>query len=519
MKLFLILSIFSVFLLANSLTQNSFGMTDYEELGKWGSLGTQPGKFVNPLQIGVGEDGSVYVNDLGTKRIQKFQSSGNYTLDWGSSGKQAGGFHYPAGIAVSGDSVFVADRDLHRIQKFSLDGEFVLEWGQKGGYDGQLFFPNDIAIYNDTLYVVDTGNQRIQVFSTDGEFLSSFGSSGLGDGQFVAPVAITIDSDGNVYVTDRGNNKIEQFTFDGIFVRSLAYYYNEYVFSPGAITVDPNGELFVVNVANGRILHLSPDAGLLLTPVQTIGPYPDSFVTISDIEIGINGELLIADSSTHKIQVFETAFYESEDSIPYFEPVIEKEVFDQTKPQITAPESLIVEATGRLTSVYIGNATATDDSGIKAIINNAPELFSPGISNVIWIAFDNSGHTSTAYQTVNVVACGKNASDYYLIEGTEDDDVLAGTDGDDLIFGLSGDDMISGGSGNDCIYGGSGNDTISGNDGDDVLKGNSGDDVLKGDAGTDILYSHAGSDVLDGGAYLDRCYPYSVTDVLVSCEE
>ena len=108
-------------------------------------------------------------------------------------------------------------------------------------------------------------------------------------------------------------------------------------------------------------------------------------------------------------------------------------------------QSLIVEATDRLTTVNIGNATATDESGIKALINNAPELFSPGISNIIWVAFDNSGHTSSAYQTVNVVVCG-NASDYNFIEGTESDDVIVGTDGDDLIFGLSGDDMISGGS-------------------------------------------------------------------------
>ena len=58
-------------------------------------------KFVNPLQIGVGEDGTIYVSDLGTKRVQKFQSSGEYILDWGSSGKQSGEFYYPAGIAVS----------------------------------------------------------------------------------------------------------------------------------------------------------------------------------------------------------------------------------------------------------------------------------------------------------------------------------------------------------------------------------------------------------------------------------
>ena len=56
---------------------------------------------------------------------------------------------------------------------------------------------------------------------------------------------------------------------------------------------------------------------------------------------------------------------------------------------------------------------------LKAIINNAPESFSPGISNIIWVAFDNSGNTSSTYQTVNVVACGKNASDYNFIEGTD----------------------------------------------------------------------------------------------------
>lgn len=495
-------------------------MADYEEIGKWGSLGTQPGKFVSPLQIAVDEDGNIYVNDLGNKRVQKFQSNGDYILGWGFGGKQPGGFYHPAGIAVNDDAVFVADRDLHRIQKFSLDGEFVLEWGQKGRLGGQLFFPNDIAVYNNTLYVVDTGNQRVQAFSTEGKFLSAFGSSGVGEGQFIAPTGIAIDSDGNVYVSDRGNGKIEKFTSDGVFVKSLAYYYYEYLFSPEAITVAPNGDLFVVNSADGRILHLSPDDDLLLSPAERAGPYPDPFASISDIEIGLDGELLIVDPSTHKIQVFETEFYEPpEEAIIYFEPVIEREVTDQTKPEIIAPESVIVEATGRLTSVNIGNANASDASGIKAVINNAPELFSPGISNVLWIAFDNSGHTSTAYQTVNVVACGKNVSDYNFIEGTEHNDVIVGTDGDDLIFGLSGDDVISGGAGNDCIYGGSGNDIISGNDGDDVLKGNDGDDVLKGDAGDDIIYSHLGSDVLDGDANLDRCYPSSETDVLISCEE
>jgi Ca2+-binding RTX toxin-like protein len=170
--------------------------------------------------------------------------------------------------------------------------------------------------------------------------------------------------------------------------------------------------------------------------------------------------------------------------------------------------------------VSIGEATATDDSGIKVIINNAPEAFSIGINNVVWIAFDNSGHSSNTSQRITVNACGHNYSDYNLIQGTIGDDVIQGTDGDDLIFGLAGNDLISGGNGNDCIFGGYGDDIISGNDGNDTIKGNPGNDILKGQSGTDVIYSNSGSDVIDGGTNSDRCYPSdSHSDLLLNCEE
>lgn len=189
--------IFSVLLLANSFAQSSFGLGDYDFISEWGSFGiVEPGHFSHPQFIAVDDDGSIYVSDLGNKRVQKFSSNGEYITEWGKNGKQSGEFHYPSGIAVSGDSVFVADRDLNRIQKFSLDGEFIIEWGKKGKLDDQLFFPNGIAAHNETVYVSDHGNQRIQIFSTDGEFISSFGSSGLGEGQFLN--IIGIDLDGNV---------------------------------------------------------------------------------------------------------------------------------------------------------------------------------------------------------------------------------------------------------------------------------------------------------------------------------
>lgn len=511
----------SVILLSNSFTQTSFGLGDYDYLFEWGSFGIKnAGHFSHPQFISVGDDGSVYVSDLGNKRVQKFSSAGQYISEWGKSGKLPGEFHYPSGIAVSDDSVFVADRDLNRIQKFSTDGEFVLQWGVKGTYEGQFYFPNGIAVNNGTVYVVDTGNQRIQAFSTDGDFAFAFGSSGFGEGQFLNVAGIDIDGDGNVYVTDKGNGKIEKFDATGKHLKTFPFHSSNYVFAPEAIAVDPSGEMFVVNAANNRILHLSQNSNLNLNIFDQAGPYPDSFKIITDVAIGVNGELLVVDSAKHSIKSYETSFYTKPimvDHVPTVE-IVEDFSHDKTKPVITAPLSLIVEADDFLTDVDFGNAVATDDSGIKAILNNAPEAFSPGVTTIIWIAFDPVGYSASDYQTITINTCGQPYSDYNMIKGTPDDDVIQGTDGNDLIFGLAGNDLISGGLGNDCIFGGAGDDVILGEDGDDTIKGNSGHDILKGQSGIDVIYANSGYDVMDGGLDSDRCYLDSEKDLLLNCE-
>ena len=514
----------SVFFLADSFTTDSFASLDHTLLHEWGEYGpTEPNNFAFPQFVAVGQDGSIYITDFGNKRIQKFSSSGEYITHWGNSGeKLVSDIYNPSSIAVSADSVYVVDRNVNRVQKFSLDGEFVKSWGKKGTAQGQFLYPSGIAVSNDQLYVVDTGNQRIQVFSTEGQFISSFGSSGLGPGQFLNVAGIDSDDDGNIFVTDKGNHKIEKFTPDGELIKSFSFYYPNYMFSPEAIAVDSSGGMFVVNSNTGRILHLPQydgSADVLLEKRNQTGPYPDSFKHITDIAMGINGELLVIDSPTHSVKSFETTFF-VKPSESYFNmpDEITHSTKDQINPEITAPDPLNVDAADFLTDVSIGNAVATDASGIKTIINNAPELFSPGISNVIWIAFDNAGHSSSAYQRITVTTCSNTYSDYNLIKGTADDDIIQGTDDDDLIFGLSGDDIIYGGLGNDCIFGGHGSDIISGDGGNDTIRGNSGNDVIKGASGFDILYANSGLDVLDAGeGDSGRCYADSEKDLLLNC--
>ena len=78
-------------------------------------------------------------------------------------------------------------------------------------------------------------------------------------------------------------------------------------------------------------------------------------------------------------------------------------VQDTSAPSITAPADVTAEATGQLTSVVIGTATATDvvDTDVT-ITNDAPATFPVGTTVVTWTATDDSGNSVTQTQNVTV---------------------------------------------------------------------------------------------------------------------
>ncbi len=518
-----IVATLSVILLSGTLTP-SFALGEYDFLSEWGEFGiSTPGHLSHPQFIAVDAEGNSYISDLGNKRVQKFSSSGEFVLNFGESGKLAGQFHHPSGVAVDSDFVYVADQNLHKIQKFTLNGTFVSEWGKYGNNDGQFKSPKDIAVDSDFVYVVDADNYRIQKFTTDGEFVLSFGSGGMNHDQFLILTGIAVDEDGNLYVTDKGNRKIEKFTSDGVLIESYPLRGTNYVFAPEGIVVAPDGKVFVINSADNRVLYLELSDDLRLDIFDQLGPFGNSFVDPTDVAFGFQGNLLVVDSAAHKVKSYETPFYDETKIIQTTE-IISPEVtegyeFDDIDPTIMAPSDIKLEATDLFTPVPIGEAVAQDlHSGIKAILNNAPDAFSLGVNKVTWIAFDNAGNTAEDYQNITVYACGNVYSDYNMIVGTDENDVLQGTSGDDLIFGLEGNDIISGLEGNDCIFGGDGDDVIYGNDGYDTISGNGGHDILKGDSGFDVIYGGSGSDVLDGGSDADNCYD-SLENVILNCNE
>jgi len=410
-----------VILLAGTLIQYSDAFNHPTYLTQWGKQGlTSPGLFSFPHGIAIDSEGNVYVTDLGNTRIQKFNNDGTFLYSWGMRGQSPGHFQYPAGIAIDGNYAYVVDNQISRIQKFDLTGNFITTWGITGQNQGQFLLPQGIDIGSDgSIYVADTGNNRIQKFTEDGKFILEFGSSGLGEGQFLSARGIALDSNDNVYVTDPNNNRIQKFSADGDFIAVFNSYTNSNIQKPEGIEIDSNDIIHVVDSTNSRILMLDAN-GVNLLVWGAPGITNGHFKIPREITVDSNGNLFIVDSGNNRIQKFgstnsddkitiqttqtEEIEVETEQTQVTSEITLASPIAgDFTKPKIIPPNDITVEATSVLTPISIGQASATDESGIKSIESNAPSKFPLGITTIIWTAIDGSGNIAIETQTINVI--------------------------------------------------------------------------------------------------------------------
>ena len=260
----------------------AYGTEEYTLVRKWGTEGSADGQFQSPHGLAI-SDSNVYVTQIsGDRRLQKFTSTGNFILKWGSQcdivpgtgcidpdgpdgplSKGDGQFTYPRGIAIdeSGD-VYVSDAQNRRVQKFTSDGEFITKWGSPGTGDGQFNGPHGVAVDPPTgdIYVVENDGNRVQKFTSDGEFITKWGSEGTSEGDFHFPQGIAVGSNGDVFVVDTFNHRIEKFTKDGKFITKWGSQGNGdgQLDFPADIAIDSSDNIYVGD-KNRRVQKFTND--------------------------------------------------------------------------------------------------------------------------------------------------------------------------------------------------------------------------------------------------------------------
>ena len=162
------------------------------------------GPFNYPTEMVKGPSGSIYVSDgYRNSRIHKFTAEGELVKSWGTPGSsEPGEFHLPHSLMVdSEERVYVCDRTNRRIQIFDSEGEFITIWTGMGG-------PNDIAQGPDGLFYIceqeaDGNPPRVTVRDGDGEALTHW--------DVRHAHGIWVDSRGDVYLGLTTSQSVDKY--------------------------------------------------------------------------------------------------------------------------------------------------------------------------------------------------------------------------------------------------------------------------------------------------------------------
>jgi len=222
---------------------NSKGQLQFE-------IKTIPEQFrlINPTDIAVSEDGTIYVMDWVLIPIEgadnpriynygpcvhRFDSEGKFvasypvhdfsrrikSLEAAHPGLDAEGNYVlviPQGntersflLTVDrAGSIYVLDTGI--IHKLDVNGNPISNYAISQPRAGQVIQAADMAVdHHDNLYLVDRGSHRVLKYNSEGEFLTAFGQYGDRAGQFTSPFLILTFDDGTLLVADQAKYKID----------------------------------------------------------------------------------------------------------------------------------------------------------------------------------------------------------------------------------------------------------------------------------------------------------------------
>jgi DNA-binding beta-propeller fold protein YncE len=179
--------------------------------------GAQSDIFQRPTDVAWDAAGNIYVADgYGNARVAKFDKDGKFVKSWGSRGDAQGQFNTVHGIAVDAHgNVYVADSGNKRIQVFDSDGNFKTYILNVGSPSAICITPGE----HQYLYSSNSNppedidaNGEIYKLELAGQVLGKFGRAGKVPKEFGTVNAIDCRNANELYVGEIGNWRVQKLT-------------------------------------------------------------------------------------------------------------------------------------------------------------------------------------------------------------------------------------------------------------------------------------------------------------------
>lgn len=125
----------------------------------WGAAGNDQGQFNLPHAIDIDRNRRLYVADRSNHRIQIFDEHGTFLDAWPN-------IRSPSHIMISADQfVWVSDLETNKLLKYDPGGKLLYYWGLHGTFPGGLWGIHQFSVDPEgNLYIAETYGGRTQKF-------------------------------------------------------------------------------------------------------------------------------------------------------------------------------------------------------------------------------------------------------------------------------------------------------------------------------------------------------------------
>lgn len=260
--------------------------------------------FDVPTGIALDCQQNIYVFAGGQCQVDKFDSKGNFLLQFGKCPTQDGGigpglFDNTGRVATdAAGNVWVTSPDFYYMQKFDSSGHFlqIVCMANVGVNNCPVATPVDVQPQGigvdaaGNIYISNedpfTGYSIVKL-DLNGKYLSKFGSTGSANGQFMSrgTTGIAFDAVGNIYVSDSGNDRVQKFDRQGNYVSQFGSTGtgDGQFQTPGGIAFDKTGNIYVTDDGGNYRVEKFDANGNYLTQFGSTGTGDGQF----DAPIGI----------------------------------------------------------------------------------------------------------------------------------------------------------------------------------------------------------------------------------------
>ena len=260
---------------------------------EFGGKGEPPGRFSDKTYMAFDREGGLYITDTENYSIQKLDVNGRFQFGMQATDQDSFSFINPTDIAVGRDGsiyvmdwviVQIADTDDPKVfnyapcvHRFNLDGAFVASYPLQ-----------DLAKRISALEAATPG------LDADGKYALI-----IPHGDTKRSFLLTVDDDGNIYVFDTGD--IYKLSADGqpVDILKTAQPGVGQIDKAADMTVDRRGNLYIADQGAHRVLKYSPSGAFLLA----FGEYGDrdgQFISPFHLIALDDGAILVADRARYK---------------------------------------------------------------------------------------------------------------------------------------------------------------------------------------------------------------------------